>query len=281
MIDQNIGTMVTPPRDHGDSVDHGAPIPDTMVSRDYRVSFTLKSANKKTGVIPVSMTEDSTCPLTCPFLKNGCYAKGGNIAMTWRRLSAHRFGLTWKQFCAAVAKLPPGQFWRHDQAGDLPGDGHEIDATALDALVHANMNKRGFTYTHYPVLDFDDASVRNIDAVRRANEQGFTVNLSGNSLRHADELAALAIAPVVVTLTRQWERGSNRKGWTETLGDYRARAIGHKTPAGRDIVVCPATYQDNVTCKTCQLCQRQRDCIVGFPAHGAGMNKAAAVAAGE
>ena len=273
MIDQAPTTMVAIPPTM-------VPTTATMVapSRDYRVSFKLKSANKKTGLIPVSMTEDSTCPPTCPFLKNGCYAKGGNVAMTWRKLSAHKFGLTWKQFCAAVAKLPLGQLWRHDQAGDLPGDGVKIDGRAMADLIEANKGKRGFTYTHYPVSAED---WENRWIVRSANCDGFTINLSGNNLKHADELADLAIAPVVVTLTRQWERGSNRKGWTETLEDYRARAIGHKTPAGRDIVVCPATYQDDVTCKTCQLCQRQRDCIVGFPAHGRGMNKAAAVAAGN
>ena len=40
------------------------------------------------------------------------------------------------------------------------------------------------------------------------------------------------------------------------------------TPKGRKVVVCPATQRDNVSCATCQLCQRQRSTIVGFPAHG-------------
>ena len=30
----------------------------------------------------------------------------------------------------------------------------------------------------------------------------------------------------------------------------------------------PATQRDDVSCATCQLCQRPRDTIVGFPAHG-------------
>jgi len=40
------------------------------------------------------------------------------------------------------------------------------------------------------------------------------------------------------------------------------------TPKGRRVVVCPATQREDVSCATCQLCQRQRDVIVGFPAHG-------------
>ena len=41
------------------------------------------------------------------------------------------------------------------------------------------------------------------------------------------------------------------------------------TPAGRPVVICPATQRDDVSCASCQLCQRQRTAIVGFPAHGA------------
>jgi hypothetical protein len=40
------------------------------------------------------------------------------------------------------------------------------------------------------------------------------------------------------------------------------------TPAGRAVVICPATQRDDISCATCQLCQRQRAAIVGFPAHG-------------
>jgi hypothetical protein len=34
------------------------------------------------------------------------------------------------------------------------------------------------------------------------------------------------------------------------------------------VVICPATQRDDVSCASCQLCQRQRTAIVGFPAHG-------------
>jgi len=46
------------------------------------------------------------------------------------------------------------------------------------------------------------------------------------------------------------------------------------TPAGRKVVVCPATQRDDVTCESCRLCARiNRSVIVGFPAHGAGARK--------
>ena len=62
-------------------------------------------------------------------------------------------------------------------------------------------------------------------------------------------LADTGAGPVVVVLS----------------SDATANAV---TPAGRRVVVCPATQRDDVSCATCQLCQRQRDTIVGFPAHG-------------
>ena len=46
------------------------------------------------------------------------------------------------------------------------------------------------------------------------------------------------------------------------------QTVNTVTPKGRTVIVCPATQRDNVSCATCQLCQRQRAAIVGFPAHG-------------
>ena len=83
--------------------------------------------------------------------------------------------------------------------------------------------------------------------------------MSGNNLAHADELAALDIAPVVVVLPY---------GTTSNT----------RTPAGRKVVVCPATQRDTVTCKSCMLCARQRDFIIGFPAHGVSAKRADAIA---
>jgi hypothetical protein len=151
-------------------------------------------------------------------------------------------GTDWSTFVGAIAALPDGQLWRHNQAGDLPGDGHTVDPVALGELVCANIGKRGFTYSHYR----DGAS---LSWIKTANEWGFTVNLSANSLSDADTLADTGAGPVVVVLPSD-------------------QTDNTRTPAGRRVVVCPATQRDDVSCATCQLCARQRDAIVGFPAHG-------------
>jgi len=219
-------------------------------------SLTRKSRNKKTGPIPVSTTGAETCPTACPFKGAGCYADGYPLKGRWDEVTRGERGGTLEEFCADVAALPAGQFWRHNQAGDLPGDGERIDSAGLAAIVAANDGKRGFTFTHY-----SPARKRNATAIRKANAAGFTVNLSANNLEHADELAALNIGPVAVVLPAA----------------FNARKT--TTPAGRPVAQCPATYRDT-NCDDCRLCaQQSRRVIVGFPAHGAHKRKADAVAA--
>lgn len=219
-------------------------------------ALTLKSNNSKTGPIPVSVTSSDSCPTACPLAAGGCYAKGGPLAMYWRKVSAGTAGAGWKAFLASVRALPAGQLWRHNQAGDLPGEGNRIDAQALRELVRANEGKKGFTYTHKP------PTKRNARAIAEANENGFVINLSANSMKHADELAGHAIGPVVTVLP------------ITTIKNTR-------TPAGRSVIVCPATYRENISCSTCGLCARAtRGFIVGFPAHGASKRKASNIAEG-
>jgi hypothetical protein len=230
------------------------------MTTNIQATLTMKSRNEKTGPIPVSTTVSKTCPTSCPFMKNGCYADGGPLAIYWRKLDEGKVGMEWKSFCTQIAALPKGTFWRHNQAGDLPGIGDKIDTAQLEQLTMANAGRRGFTFTHKPVL----GNEQNAAAVKAANEAGFTVNVSANNLREADALAELDIAPVVVVLPHDVDGAVTR-----TL----------QTPEGRTISVCPATYRDDVNCKSCQLCQRKnRNSIVGFPAHGSARKKASAVA---
>lgn len=210
---------------------------------ELRVAMAVKSGNRKTGPIPVTMTAASTCPPSCPLMNRGCYAEQHMVAIHWRRLSAGKSGLSWEAFLLAVADLPAGQVWRHNEAGDLPGRGEGLDTAALAALVDANKGKRGFTYTH--------KNWRIHGAVlRRATARGFTVNISTDSLAEADA-AARAGLPVTTVLP------------------HDAPSKGNKTPEGRTVVVCPAELSDAVTCERCKLCAvGDRKSIVGFRAHG-------------
>lgn len=207
-----------------------------------QVHITMKSANAKTGPIPVSTTERASCPPDCA-MRSECYAASGPLALHWAAVSAGTRGTSWGEFCETISALPDGQLWRHNQAGDLPTAGGTVDAVKLGQLVAANAGKRGFTYSHH-------RDAQSIAWIRHANQWGFTVNLSANDLADADALADHQAGPVVVVLPS-----------TQTTNTT--------TPAGRPVVICPATQRDDVSCASCQLCQRQRAAIVGFPAHGA------------
>jgi len=220
-----------------------------------QVHLTLKSRNEKVGPIPVSTTEAKSCPSDCPFKKSGCYADGGPLALFWGKVSRHEAGVSWGEFCSSVAGLPEGQLWRHNQAGDLPSEEGFIDFEAMTELVCSNRGRKGFTYTHHNMNKGMNAQI-----VQWSNEQGFTVNLSGNNLKHADTLAALNIGPVVAVVD----------------ADHPEKST---TPEGRSVVVCPEQTGKAKSCAECKLCQKvNRSVIVAFRAHGVSKKKAIAIA---
>jgi hypothetical protein len=220
-------------------------------------AFARKSRNAKTGDIPVTTSDARTCGDACPLKASGaCYAKHGPLGMYWKKINAGQYASTWAHLLEQIAKLPEGQLWRHNQAGDLPGENDCIDPVAMRDLVSANSGRKGFTYTHKPV----ESNSSNAALVAEANANGFTVNLSADNLTEADQLKALNIGPVVTVLPRE------------------APAVSF-TPNGHKVVVCPAQSRDDVSCKTCGLCAiSTRDVIVGFLAHGVSAKKAEAIA---
>lgn len=220
------------------------------------VQFVRKSSNAKTGPIPTTTSPRKSCPTECPLAGDGgCYAEAGYYTrMNWDKVDTGERGLPWAQFVDKVRKLPEGQLWRHNVAGDLPQTTEgTIDAPRLWDIVAANTGKRGFTYTHYaPQGD-------NLEAIAGANRAGFTVNVSHNTPQEA--LAATHGQPRVTLVP---------EGYWGTDG----RRVG-------DIVRCPAEYNDSVSCATCGLCQRaDRKDIVGFTVHGTRAKSADVIARG-
>lgn len=232
------------------------------------------SKNAKLGPIPATTSTSVTCPPSCG-LFDVCYAKTGHQGMHWNKVNKGERGDDWHTFLAKLRTIAKGAIWRHNVSGDLPGVGEEIDPVAMRELVKANKGRRGFTYTHKPM----DNPV-NRQAVADANADGFTVNLSGDNLSHADQLADTEAGPVTAVIPADTERKRKGKVFVEPLDEYRERlaAMDLHTPAGRRVVVCPATYRDEVNCSNCQLCQRMRSTVVGFPAHGTKKSGADAVA---
>lgn len=221
------------------------------------VQFIKQSSNAKTGPIPVTVTERSSCPPACPLIgAGGCYADAGfHTRLNWDKVSKGERGGTWGALLESVRALPDGTLWRHNIAGDLPGSDNVIDAQKLAELAAANEFKRGFTYTHYPT------TAENLQAIAVANDMGFTINLSANNPAHA---VALSMFGLPVAAMVPIDHGNE------------ARTID-----GVKFITCPATYREDITCKSCKLCSLQhRDSIIAFPAHGSRKNTANIIARG-
>jgi hypothetical protein len=241
--------------------------------------ITLESNNKKTGNIIVITSSRDTCPNACPFKGNGCYAELGPLAMHWNKISNGQMGCSFEKLIARLESLPrereekllkklgdavavkeimrkklPIRLW---QAGDLPGENNKINFTQVKKLVNVLQPFTAFGYTHKPL------NKENRKAIKYCNDNGVTINLSANNLKHADELFALDIGPVSVVV----ERAPGKMLFT---------------PGGIKVKVCPATLSDRVHCANCggnkPLCSRKRDYIIAFPAHGARVKKVEEVA---
>lgn len=203
------------------------------------------TGNTKTGVMPITRSPAKSCPDTCSLKNNGCYAETGFIAIHWRNDAVK--GVDFNTLVNGITKLPENTLWRHNEAGDLDHNNGIIDTGMLSAIVTANKGKRGFTYTHHiPKL--------NLESIKHANDNGFTINISSDNTTIADENFALGIAPVVVILP------------------INAPNVSYSSK-GNKIVACPADKSEKVKCDNCKLCSLpKRDYIIGFRAHGVRKN---------
>ena len=165
------------------------------------VHITKKSSNAKTGKMPVTTTDSSSCPSTCPHIDGNCYAKSGfHLRQHWSKVSSHERGGSWSDLTDKVKTLKAGTMYRHNQAGDFFYDTDEqgrelINLAMLKELVDANKfsGAKGYTYTHHK-LDY----VHNLEAVKYANRNGFTVNGSTESMTQADDVVDAGVPAVTI-----------------------------------------------------------------------------------
>jgi len=201
--------------------------------------FVQKSSNAKTGPIPVVYSSRSTCPDSCPMKGAECYAEYGPVRLAWNRAES---GISASELSAEIAKLPREGIWRYGVAGDLPGENESVDVQALDLLIRANSARDVIAYSH-------KKSEQSLSAIRDANQRGFTINISADSVSEADYYYRQDL-PTVLTVPSD------------------APEVTY-TASGARVVVCPAQTREDVTCESCRLCSvSNRRVIVGFRAHG-------------
>jgi hypothetical protein len=217
------------------------------------LSFHLSpvSGNAKTGPIAVSTSSRATCSPTCPFLGNGCYAETGPLLLHWRKVTEGIRGVSFPDFLGKLRSLEAGRLFRHNQAGDLPHTSGRISRTFIRKMVQSVAHLKAFTYTHHSLKLGE-----NLQLLRYANRNGFTVNISTESESAADDAIASGLPAVMVA-----DSAESRTTW--------------HTKGGNVVLVCPAQRSDTKTCADCKLCHhRGRRVVIAFLAHGTGKRKA-------
>ena len=113
--------------------------------------------------------------------------------------------------------------------------------------------------------------IHNLEAVKYANSNGFTVNGSTESMTQADDVVNLGV-PAVTIIPTDHEKIESFKsidpsdGKTKELFKVKGKIT---TPQGRRVVVCPAQQAHPNKCETCKLCTHaKRDYVIAFVAHG-------------
>lgn len=208
----------------------------------YHIS--TNSKNAKTGIRIVTTSSADTCPPSCSFISKGCYAKAGPLALHWKKVSTGNRGGDLATFTDTLARnLYPTELWRHNQAGDLPGLGEDIDTDALEAIrkASAKAGAVGYTYSH-------KKSPKALATIQENNKKpGLFVNISCDTLAECDK-PELSGFPLTVVVSQDTPKVST-------------------TPKGQKVVICP-NQTVNLTCAECKLCAKPRDYIIGFRAHG-------------
>lgn len=216
-----------------------------------KYQFTPISSNQKTGPIPTTMTEKDSCPDTCPLKLNGCYAENFPLSLHWQRVSES--GISVDQLAQKLGKLPRGQLWRHNVAGDLPHKNGTIDTQEIKPILSA-VKSRGLKtilYTHHKIA-------QNYQALSEIRDSGINVNVSTESPEMAISALNAGFNSVCIM-----PDGSEKL--TKYLDGYTGQTIAK-------IVICPAQTSDRVTCAACGLCAKDRTkdrVIIGFLPHGA------------
>lgn len=201
----------------------------------------MSSANRKTGDIMQTYTDSSSCPKSCAAY-DGCYAKSGYARFSWDKTDKSVDDLV-----KVLSGMSVGTLWRHNIAGDLAGIDEDIDTGIMDKIINANKRRKlkGFTYSH---KKSDSA----IAYIKNANQKGFTINVSCDSIEEVKKFHAMGLPCVTI---------ANTGNKVDKLDNIK-------------MVQCPAEYNDKITCKTCAMCANgNRDYVIKFTPHGIAKKK--------
>ena len=193
-------------------------------------TMVTKSRNRKLGGCAATYAAQASCPGSCPFRDNGCYAEKGFVALTTRRLNGASGDATAidvaRAEAAAIDAAKPrwaGQPLRLHVVGDCPDN----ECAETVAAAARRWRERGggpvWTYTH---------AWRDVD---RLSWEGVSVLASVHSKDEAAEAEAHGYAAAMVG-----SHENGKRAWRED---------------GTRYVPCPQQH-GLADCRTCGLCFR-------------------------
>lgn len=229
-----------------------------------------ESSNPKTCNIIQSYSHRVTCPNRCPLKNNGCYADSFHTSRQWdrcndeedKRYIANGHDLVLDLMSAVALHSKRGEksiLFRHNVAGDIALPNSDmIDGERLNTIVKScnkvssilnNINLMGYTYTHCSL------TVQNFKKVKKAQNRGFTVNFSCETIEEVKKVKFAGCNAVLTSVNPH-----------ETVKALKKE--------GLKSLQCPAQTIEGMNCKKCKLCARDREAVVIFEVHGNGSKKA-------
>lgn len=206
---------------------------------DVKISVSPKSSNSKTGPMATTQRTVKSCPPSCPFLRNGCYAAGRIFAVPEKHGELNYSALL------ALASKPLPYGIRFNVSGDFLTSNGQPDLdyiSAANVVADAHPSKAVIAYTHaWRVIPRELFH--------------FTVNASCETEEEAAEAIALGYEVTMVNAPEGFVAGR------------RVVTCPATTEAGK---------RNGVTCATCKLCSKDYEGrpVINFPAHGSGARKA-------
>src|SRR5262249_12483790 len=209
------------------------------------------STNAKLGPVSATYASQASCPRSCPWYRNGCYAERGQVGFQTRRLNRSRIreaARIAEAEARAIDALTGDRLLRLHVVGDARTDAaaRVLSAAAQRYARRGNAPRRGrkvWTYTH---------AWRTVS--RASWDDAVSVLASVETVKEAREAMRAGYAAAVVVCA--FERQS-------------AYPID-----GVTVLPCPNQTR-GVTCRACGLCRdderlRAAGVVIGFEAPGSG-----------
>ena len=207
--------------------------------------------NGKLGNVNYVYGPEENCADSCPFKREGCYAKNAPMVWVWNDITAgeHKRSVTWEQLISALRRIARGDKVRLWVAGDFPQWHKGVDTSKATELGNALHGKKAWAYTHHHPKKNERGGWAGL--IRHYLERCFTINISCERPEHVDEYMSQGL-PCVIAVPSSTDP---RKQW--------------RTPGGYRVRVCPNQIDKSIQCDRCMLChKRPADMAIAFISHG-------------